>query len=127
MTDREIKNKKLLKVLIEIHKWEQDQLCLFKNKVAREIYFNIAEDLLRNNQGARSIKQQILPRTHSERAARTNVRKLEQGGILRSEKNSRDARLKRIIPTEAYLKKLNDHLRTLQSICSKYYLMIEID
>lgn len=127
MTHLEIKNEKLLKILIEIHKWEQDQLYHFKNKAAREIYFNIAEDLLRNNHGARSIKQQIHSRKHSERAARSNVRKLEQGGILRSEKNSCDARLKRIIPTEAYIKKLNDHLRTLQSICSKYYFMIEID
>ena len=119
--------KRLLKILIEIHKWEQDQLNQFENISARDIYFKIAEDLLNSNSGSRSMKQQISQTRHSERAARNNIRRLKESGILRSEKISKDARLRKIIPTDIYLNKLNEHLHTFQSISAKYYMMIEID
>lgn len=120
-----ISHKNLLKILIEINKWEKEQLLHFKSGVARDIYFSVAEDLLHTDYSTRSIKQQISQTKHTDRAARINVRKLEESGVLKYEKIEKDARLKKIIPTDVYLKKLNDHLKELQNICAKYFVMIE--
>lgn len=120
-----IYHENLLKILIEINKWEKEQLIQFKSGVARDIYFSVAEDLLHTDYPTRSIKQQICQTKHTDRAARTHVRKLEESGVLKYQKIEKDARLKKIIPTEIYITKLNEHLSELQNICEKYFLMIE--
>lgn len=122
-----IADKKLLKVLIEINKWENEELKQFKNLAAREIYFSIAEDLLLKDNHKRSIKQQIRSKNCTERASRINIRKLEKNGILESKKIQNDARRKKIIPTHVFLEKLNEHLKAIKSICKEEFHMIEND
>lgn len=118
----------LLKVLLEVNKWENEQLHYFDNKAARDVYLAVAEGLLSPALNSKFIKQQISDKKTTTRAIRNNLRKLEKLGILESEKSTEDARRRRTIkPTLAYIAILNDHLENIKKICAKHYFMVEID
>jgi hypothetical protein len=114
----------LLQILIEINQWENSQGREFQTVSGRDLYFKIAATLLDESVGKkRPLK--LLSGRITDRATRSRIREFQELGLVEVVDNEDDARTKRVVPTDKFIRRLNHHLHLFKQLCDVRYLMVE--
>jgi hypothetical protein len=113
----------LLRVMIQMHDWENRQLQELQTLTGRELYFRIAEVCLNDSQLPQQLK--LFHGRSTERAIRQRMREFEELGLIDVSHNMSDQRTKCVVPTEKFLQHLNQHLDLLRFFCDRRFLMME--
>jgi hypothetical protein len=113
----------LLRVMIQIHDWENRQRQELQTLTGRELYFRIAEVCLNDSQLPQQLK--LFHGRSTERAMRQRMRGFKELGLINVSKNMSDQRTKCIVPTEKFLQHLNQHIDLLRFFCNRRFLMME--
>ena len=113
----------LLRVMIQMHDWENRQRQELQTLTGRELYFRIAEVCLNDSQLPQQLK--LFHGRSTERAIRQRMREFEELGLIEVSNNMSDQRTKCIVPTEKFLQHLNQHLDLLRIFCDRRFLMVE--
>jgi hypothetical protein len=116
-------NSNLLRVMIQMHDWELRHLPELQTVTGRELYFRISEEYLKDPQSPQLLK--LLQVRSTERAIRQRVRQFEEMGLIDVSNNTKDKRTKRVVPTEFFLLRLNQHLDQLKKLCDGRFLMVD--
>lgn len=112
----------LLRVMIQMHDWENRQLQELQTLTGRELYFRIAEVCLNDSQPP---QLKLFHGRSTERAMRQRMREFEELGLIDVLNNMSDQRTKYLVPTEKFLEHLNQHLDLLRLFCDRRFLMVE--
>lgn len=114
----------LLQILIDINLWEVHQGRELQTISGRDLYFLIAATLLTDADGKlQSLK--LLNGRMTDRATRNRIREFQELGLVDVVDNEDDARTKRVVPTEKFIRRLNHHLHLFKQLCGVRYLMID--
>ena len=113
----------LLRVMIQMHDWENRQLQELQTLTGRELYFRIAEVCLNDSQLPQQLK--LFHGRSTERAIRQRMREFEELGLIDVSNNMSDQRTKCLVPTAKFLQHLNQHLDLLRFFCDRQFLMVE--
>ena len=113
----------LLKLLILIHDWENDQLPELRTLTGRNLYFRIAASLISDKQSPQHLKP--LKGMLTERATRQRIRIFQHLGLLQILNNESDQRTKRAMPTEKFLQHLNQHIDAVRQLCDSHYFIVD--
>jgi hypothetical protein len=114
----------LLQILIDINQWEVHQGRELQTISGRDLYFLIAATLLTDADGKpQSLK--LLNGRMTDRATRNRIREFQELGLVDVVDNEDDARTKRVVPTEKFIRRLNHHLHLFKQLCGVRYLMID--
>lgn len=114
----------LLQILIDINLWEVHQGRELQTISGRDLYFLIAATLLTDADGKlQSLK--LLNGRMTDRATRNRIREFQELGLIDVVDNEDDARTKRVVPTEKFIRRLNHHLHMFKQLCGVRYLMVE--
>lgn len=113
----------LLQILIEINQWEDSQGRELQTVSGRDLYFKIAATLLDESVGKkRPLK--LLSGRITDRATRSRIREFQELGLVEVVDNEDDARTKRVVPTDKFIRRLNHHLHLFKQLCDARYLMV---
>jgi hypothetical protein len=113
----------LLQILIEINQWEDSHGREFQTVSGRDLYFKIAATLLDDSVGKkRPLK--LLSGRITDRATRSRIREFQELGLVEVIDNEDDARTKRVVPTDKFIRRLNHHLHLFKQLCDARYLMV---
>ena len=115
----------LLRILIEINQWEDSQGRELQTVSGRDLYFRIAATLLDDSAGKKQPLKQLSGRI-TDRATRNRIREFQELGLIDVVDNEDDARTKRVVPTEKFIRRLNHHLHLFKRLFDVRYLMVEI-
>lgn len=114
----------LLQILIDINLWEVHQGRELQTISGRDLYFLIAATLLTDADGKlQSLK--LLNGRMTDRATRNRIREFQELGLVDVVDNEDDARTKRVVPTEKFIRRLNHHLHLFKQLCGVRYLMVD--
>ncbi len=114
----------LLQILIDISLWEVHQGRELQTISGRDLYFLIAATLLTDADGKlQSLK--LLNGRMTDRATRNRIREFQELGLIDVVDNEDDARTKRVVPTEKFIRRLNHHLHMFKQLCGVRYLMVD--
>jgi hypothetical protein len=113
----------LLRVMIQMHDWENRQRQELQTLTGRDLYFRIAEVCLNDSQLPQQLK--LFDGRSTERAIRQRMREFEELGLIDVSNNMSDQRTKCVLPTEKFLQHLNQHLDQLRFFCDRRFLMME--
>jgi hypothetical protein len=113
----------LLRVMIQMHDWEDRQRQELQTLTGRELYFRIAEVCLNDSQLPQQLK--LFHGRSTERAIRQRMREFEELGLIDVSNNMSDQRTKCVVPTAKFLQHLNQHLDLLRFFCDRRFLMVE--
>jgi hypothetical protein len=120
---RGVSDPNLLRILIEINQWEDSQGRELQTISGRDLYFLIAATLLTDADGKpQSLK--LLNGRMTDRATRNRITEFQELGLVEVIDNEEDARTKRVVPTEKFLRRLNHHLHLFKQLCEVRYLMV---
>ena len=118
-----VQDHKLLKVVVQVQRWESLQQSIFQTRSGRELYFRVAETLLVDR--ARSQHLKWLNGAMTGRATRDRLKEFENSGWLAIERMGSDLRTKQIAPTEKFTNQLNLHLQILRLAINEDFLLID--
>lgn len=121
--EKSVNEPNLLRVMIQIHDWENRQRQELQTLTGRELYFRIAEVCLNDSQLPQQLK--LFHGRSTERAIPQRMREFEKLGLIDVANNSSDQRMKCVVPTEKFLQHLNQHLDLLRLFCDRRFLMME--
>ena len=121
--EKSVNEPNLLRVMIQMHDWENRQRQELQTLTGRELYYRIAEVCLNDSQLPQQIK--LFHSGSTERAIRLRMREFEELGLIDVSNNMSDQRTKCIVPTEKFLQHLNQHLDLLRIFCDRRFLMVE--
>lgn len=113
----------LLRVLIQIHDWEDAHNDELKTMSGRSLYFRLAASYLDDPKMPQQLKR--LNGRLTERSTRNRMREFEQQGLMNINDSESDQRAKRAMPTKLFLKHLNDHLDMLKKMCDEKFVMLD--
>lgn len=119
-----VSNPNLLQILIDINLWEVHQGRELQTISGRDLYFLIAATLLTDADG-KSQSLKLLNGRMTDRATRNRIREFQALGLVEVIDNEDDARTKRVVPTEKFIRRLNHHLYMFQQICQNRFLMLD--
>jgi hypothetical protein len=121
---RGVNDPNLLRILIEINQWEDNQGREFQTVSGRDLYFKIAATLL---DGSTDKKQplKLLSGRITDRATRNRIREFQELGFVEVVQSDLDTRSKRVVPTDKFVTRLNLHLYLFKQLCDLRYLMVE--
>ena len=108
------KGKALLRILIEIHKWEATNGDIFKNTSSRDLYYSMIDDLLNNKLKESSLKSHKGSTTL--KASRQRIQSFEAIGMAVITQSTSDGRTKKLIPTEKFIQLVEQHLVALERL-----------
>jgi hypothetical protein len=119
-----VRHPELLRVLMQIHQWECNQLEELGTISGRDLYLRLAAGLLEDDQTPQTLK--LLQGPMTERATRQRIKDFEANGLLDViQRPSSDLRTKRAVPTTKFVHRLNSHLALLMQICEENFVMIK--
>lgn len=119
-----VRHPELLRVLLQIHQWECNQLEELGTISGRDLYLRLAAGLLEDDQTPQTLK--LLQGPMTERATRQRIKDFEANGLLDViQPSSSDLRTKRAVPTTKFVHRLNSHLALLMQICEENFVMIK--
>jgi hypothetical protein len=121
--EKSVNEPSLLRVIIQMHDWERRQRQELQTVTGRELYFRIAEVCLNDSYLPQQLK--LFHGSSTERAIRLRMREFEKMGLIDVSNNVSDQRTKCVIPTEKFLRQLNQYLDLLKLLCDRRYLMVE--
>ena len=121
--EKSVNEPNLLRVMIQMHDWENRQRQELQTLTGRELYYRIAEVCLNDSQLPQQIK--LFHSGSTERAIRLRMREFEELGLIDVSNNTSDQRTKCVVPTEKFLQHLNQHLDRLRFFCDRRFLMVE--
>lgn len=113
----------LLRVLIQIHEWEDRQQQALQTLSGRNLYFRLASSYLDVSQSPQQLK--CLQGRTTERATRQRMREFQELGLVDISNHESDQRSKTAIPTEKFLLNLNQHLDQIKHMCDQRFLMLD--
>lgn len=108
------KGKALLRILIEIHKWEAINSDIFKNTSSRDLYYSMIDDLLNNKLKESSLKSHKGSTTL--KASRQRIQSFEAIGMAVITQSTSDGRTKKLIPTEKFIQLVEQHIVALERL-----------
>jgi len=115
---------KFLKVICQLHEWENQHLEVAETQAGRYLYLNIARQLQEERGGSSAFLKGIhYNKELSERALRYKIREFESDGLIEFETQSNDRRSKKILATPALLEKLNTHAQEFNRMLSSEFLI----
>jgi DNA-binding MarR family transcriptional regulator len=97
--------------LLLLRKWEKDNIPLLSPQIALDILLYSAASI--GDGGPSSAKEFHLVIGHSKDRVREIMRDLIEQGLLRDMPDARDARVRRIVPTEAGLHLIDEYRNSL--------------
>jgi len=115
----------LLRVMLHIREWESSEQAVVKTRAERDLYLRLAAGLIAGDGKPQTLKN--LQGHLSERATRQCIRKFEVLGLIEIHPSQSDLRTKRAIPTEKFVRHLNQHLDFLMQLCEQEFVMIHKD
>ena len=118
-----IQEKKLLKVIVQIHHWESLQQSEFQTRSGRDLYFRMAENFLALHEKPLQLKW--LNGSMSERTTRNRRQKFQSAGFIDVANAGLDLRTRQAVPTEQFIAQLNLHLQMLRTMLSEDFVLIE--
>ncbi len=121
--EQEVHELKLLRVMVQIREWEDRQLPELHTISGRNLYFRVAASCLNDSWQTQHLKSYL--GVVSERSTRQRMREFEEMGLIHLVDNADDQRSKRAVPTAKFLKRLNQHLDLLKSMCNHQFLMLD--
>ena len=121
--EKTVHEPKLLRVMIQMRKWEEAQCPEFQTLAGRDLYFRIASIYLENPDVAMDLKQMHDPK--KERIIRSRLREFERAGFIETLTNTSDLRTKKVMPTSFFLMHLNEHLNYFKKVCDTHFLIVE--
>ncbi len=119
----DIQDRKLLKIIVQIHRWETMQQSEFQTRSGRALYFRIAENLLITQEKPQQLK--LLNGAMSERATRSTRKEFERAGFLNVAPVDSDLRVKQAVATDKFVVQLNQHLKMLRGMLNEDFALIE--
>lgn len=122
--DRGVIDPNILRILIEINQWEDSQRRELQTVSGRDLYFKIAATLLADSAGKKQPLKLLRGRI-TDRATRNRIREFQELGLVDVVDNEDDARTKRLVPTDKFIKHLNHHMHLFKLLCNYKYLMVE--
>jgi hypothetical protein len=117
-----VNDSNMLRVMIQMHDWEGRHLPEMQTITGRELYFRVAEGVLKDPHSPQLLK--LLHVRSTERAIRQRLRRFEEIGLIDVLNNTSDKRTKRIMPTGIFLMSLNQHLDQFKKLSSSRFLMV---
>jgi len=108
------KGKALLRIFIEIHKWETLNHAIFKNTSSRDLYYSMVDDLINNKQNESSLKSHKGSTTL--KASRQRIQSYEEIGMAVIAQSSSDGRTKKLIPTDKFIQLVEQHVNVLERL-----------
>jgi len=108
------KGKALLRIFIEIHKWETLNHEIFKNTSSRDLYYSMVDDLINNKQNESSLRSHKGSTTL--KASRQRIQSYEEMGMAIIAQSTSDGRTKKLIPTEKFIQLVEHHLNVLEQL-----------
>lgn len=119
----DIQDRKLLKIIVQIHRWETMQQSEFQTRSGRALYFRIAENLLIAHEKPQQLK--LLNGVMSERATRTTRKEFQRAGFLNVASAGSDLRAKQVVATDKFVVQLNQHLKKLRGMLNEGFFLVE--
>ena len=113
----------LLQILIDINLWEIHQGRELITVSGRELYFRIATTLLDDSTDKKQ-PLKLLSGRITDRATRNRINEFQELGLVDVVDSEDDARTKRVVPTEKFIRRLNHHLHLFKQLCDVRYLMV---
>ena len=113
----------LLQILIDINLWEIHQGRELQTVSGRELYFRIATTLLDDSTDKKQ-PLKLLSGRITDRATRNRINEFQELGLVDVVDSEDDARTKRVVPTEKFIRRLNHHLHLFKQLCDVRYLMV---
>lgn len=114
----------LLRILIEINQWEDSHRRELQTVSGRNLYFRIAATLLDDLIGKKQ-PLKLLSGRITDRATRNRIREFQALGLVEVVDNEDDARTKRLVPTDKFIRRLNCHLHMFRRLCHYKFLLID--
>lgn len=114
----------LLRILIEINRWEEIQRRELQTVSGRELYFSIAASLLDESQRKRQSLKQLNGRI-TQRAMRDRIGEFQKLGLVDVVNSEIDSRTKRVQPTDKFIKRLNRYLYFFKHLLDEHFLIVK--
>jgi hypothetical protein len=118
-----INHPELLRILIDINRWEDLERPELQTVSGRDLYFKVAASLLSDCAEKQNLK--VLSGRITDRATRSRMREFEALGLISVVENNDDARTRRAVPTQELIARLNQHIDLFHQLCSSKFLMID--
>jgi DNA-binding MarR family transcriptional regulator len=113
-----------LKVICQLHEWENQHLELTQTQVGRYLYLNIARQLQeKRGEPSALLKGIYHNKDISERALRYKIREFENKGWLEFEASNSDKRSKKMLPTDIFYKHMDAHIAEFGRILDHEFLL----
>lgn len=106
--------KSLLRIFIEIHKWEMENGDIFRNTSSRDLYYSMIDDLLNNKLKESSLKSHKGSTTL--KASRQRIQSFESIGMAVISQSMSDGRSKKLVPTPKFIELVEQHLMVLEQL-----------
>ncbi len=112
--------------LTELHEWELKHSPLLSTLTGRHLYYRIAQRAIGNRELlSRALKDLTVGSIYSDKALRTRMREMEDGGYIATVSCEDDARSKYLMPTEIFYESIYKHADQVRRIFEKDFLLIE--
>lgn len=112
--------------LAELHEWEIEHAPLMHTLTGRQLYYRIAQRAVGDRELlSRSLKDLMGGAGYTEKALRTRMREMEQGGYIEAVSGKNDARSKYLMPTERFYESIYLHAEQVKKVFERKFLMIE--
>lgn len=108
------KGKALLRINIEIHKWESANHEIFKNTSSRDLYYSMVDDLLNHESKESSLKYHKGSTTL--KASRQRIQSYQEIGMAIIAQSTSDGRTKKLIPTDKFIQLVEQHVNVLERL-----------
>lgn len=114
----------LLRILIEINRWEDSQGRELQTVSGRDLYFRIAATLLDDPTDK---KQPLTLRSvrMTDRATSNRIREFQVLGLVEVMQSDLDTRSRRVVPTDKFVTRLNHRLHLFKQLCDVRYFMVD--
>ena len=117
-TDFQIESQKglaLLRILIEVHRWEAMNKEVFGTISARELYFSMLDELLKEKATYETSLKSHKGST-TTKATRKRIQSFESFDLAIIMDSTTDGRSKKLIPTKKFINLVGEHMSILEKL-----------
>ena len=110
-----LKGQALLRLLIEVHRWETSELSVLNTVSGRELYFSMLGQLL-IEQSSQDKPLKAHKGTGTTKATRQRIQSFEELGLAVITPSFTDGRSKQLLPTDKFIQLAKGHIAILDRL-----------
>ncbi|MEY4490431.1 MAG: hypothetical protein RLY41_237 [Pseudomonadota bacterium] len=112
--------------LAELHEWEIQNAPLLNTGTGRHLYYRITQRAVGDRELlSRALKDLMGGAGYTDKALRTRMRDMQQGGFIEAINAELDGRSKYLMPTEKFYESIYLHAEQVKKIFDRNFLLIE--